>query len=817
MNTSLPTSLNSGTPTNTLQATTMEVVQESQIEYAKEQHLEDIVEKDSVPSQLLISSSSKPSQSLAKRYEVVLKPRGYQVELAQPGIEGKNYIVVAPTNSGKTLVAALVIADHLEKKSVNRPPKVVVVVKTRTLADQQTDRLGEYIPNARVECRTGNRNFSRELQLHIQDALPNSDVIVCTAGKLLDELKKEMVALQEISLMIIDECHNTERNSNYAQIMHFYLEQKEQEATKCQLPQVVGLTATPGMGNNPSLNPTKAVDNLISLCAYMDANAGIQTVQINTDELNKFVTKPKDYLDLVNQSKEREGFIQRLEEEMKESESFLSISTSHCNQSPRWSQQYLQMVKEKKIAVEESPDTDDRDKVSTARLLECYTQTLVNYIDLPCESDQIMNALENYDDLRPSASHVLTDHEKRFLERFERLKIELSNMPKYENPILEKLEKRLTEAFKGNPKTAGIVFVRTREQAETINDWISDSEFANLVGIKSEMLIGHSRSATGPHMSDDDQRGVVEQFRKSECNILVATSVAEEGLDIKRCNLVMRLHISSAKSKAQMQGRARAEDSEIVTIVSDDPKKRYKDMYNDELLILIKRLIQNNCLPSADKLPRKIAFEQKMILEKVMKERELEKARVNSYSAGDVELRCIKCKMIVCSGSDIYVIDKTNHHVVLKSDFAALYELVDHQNPGPLLGCYEPVIEKENKIHCINCNQSWGALGKSSNLVFPLIKCESFSFFVGGKPKRFRQWKNRPFKVSLYSEWLANNKANDVIDSEQGTSPSLLISPHSFPSACGYIPYWLDRTPLSISRSSRLVAALELSPHFQQT
>ena len=106
-----------------------------------------------------------------------------------------------------------------------------------------------------------------------------SDIIVCTAGKLLDELKKRMVAMQEISLLIVDECHNTERNSNYVQIMNTYFELKSGEATKDRLPQVVGLTATPGVGRNPGLSPAKAVDNLVKLCAYMDAQHGIQTVQ----------------------------------------------------------------------------------------------------------------------------------------------------------------------------------------------------------------------------------------------------------------------------------------------------------------------------------------------------------------------------------------------------------------------------------------------------------------------------------------------------------------------------------------------------------
>ena len=56
-------------------------------------------------------------------------------------------------------------------------------------------------------------------------------------------------------------------------------------------------------------------------------------------------------------------------------------------------------------------------------------------------------------------------------------------------------------------------------------------------------------------MGHKEQTRVVEAFRRGELNLLIATSVAEEGLDIQPCNLVPLLcsGVSSANASAQSQ------------------------------------------------------------------------------------------------------------------------------------------------------------------------------------------------------------------------------------------------------------------------
>ena len=126
---------------------------------------------------------------------------------------------------------------------------------------------------------------------------------------------------------------------------------------------------------------------------------------------------------------------------MKECEKFLNFST--IGKLPRWSQKYEHAVKENRKPLEENENPDDQDKISTIRLLEHYSQTLICYMELPLA--HAMVSLEKYDDL--TSSDKLSDHEKHLLESYTKLKSDLKSLDLCENPILEKMEERLTYTF----------------------------------------------------------------------------------------------------------------------------------------------------------------------------------------------------------------------------------------------------------------------------------------------------------------------------------------------------------------------------------
>ena len=192
--------------------------------------------------------------------------RKYQLELAKPGLNGENYIICAPTGSGKTLVSAIIIRNHLiEKRKSGMRGVVIFVVKTQQLAFQQGKTLEEYLEGASVVEIAG------ESESPVCSTLPQVDIVVCTSGKLHRELLCQdiIIKLSSATLLILDECHHATKEDSYAAIMEHYLIEKHLQ--NLNTPQVIGMTTSPGAGRGKTPSLFQAISHQKKLCARLDA------------------------------------------------------------------------------------------------------------------------------------------------------------------------------------------------------------------------------------------------------------------------------------------------------------------------------------------------------------------------------------------------------------------------------------------------------------------------------------------------------------------------------------------------------------------
>lgn len=74
---------------------------------------------------------------------------------------------------------------------------------------------------------------------------------------------------------------------------------------------------------------------------------------------------------------------------------------------------------------------------------------------------------------------------------------------------------------------------------------------------------------------------VLRKFRAHETNLLIATSIVEEGVDIPKCNLVVRFDLPTEyRSYVQSKGRARAPVSNYIMLADTGRTKAFEEDLN---------------------------------------------------------------------------------------------------------------------------------------------------------------------------------------------------------------------------------------------
>lgn len=695
---------------------------------------------------LLVPSISDYPLPRTNKYS--LKPdieselRDYQWELALPGLSGRNYIICAPTGSGKTRVAGLIIAEHL--RQLQGQGKVLFVVNKVPLVQQQRCALQDMIQGLRIEEVAGDTPLHKKAMLSASlkdsssseeeedDLNLENDVIVCTAGCLMNQLSFKAMSLSSVSLMVIDECHHTRKNSAYARIMEKYIRSK---LSLTKLPQVIGLTATPGAGDASRPTITSVIDHMITLCAAMDATGGIKTVTKHIPELKRHQTSAVHTRAVLQGRNEDEPLFRTIPPIMTKLESLYKKSTPPSDN--KWSLKYYSWVNSQIKECQEKA-ADNRDNISVMKVLKSLSLVLQVYQNLTYE-----DAMVELSKLALPSSQKATYIEQNLTKVISQLKIKLDSLERFENPMLLQLEDILEVNFQRKPDSKVIVFVETKNEATSIQRWISSRP--RLQAVRPDVVTGQTRD-TGKKMTKAEQNSSLEGFREDSFNLLVSTSVLEEGLDVPACNLVIRYQkVTSEIAQVQSSGRARASRSQSITIVNSDSRKQFQEILNEEKNGLVEQALE--MLPAAESLRLGIQTKQAAILKQKDRQVDMAESRTKQHSPMEVDICCNRCSTVLCNGADIHTIPNTCHYVVTNDNILSRINIRQHHNPS-----YRPNdLSRTHKLFCKHCEvQPLGVIGKwwKDDVQYPVIKCQYVKFMVGNCVIPCKQWKNAPFDVS---------------------------------------------------------------------
>ncbi|KAF0881553.1 antiviral innate immune response receptor RIG-I isoform X1 [Crocuta crocuta] len=697
-----------------------------------------------------LSQNSCPSSEVSHIYTPV-KPRNYQLELAFPAKEGKNSIICAPTGCGKTFVSLLICEHHLKKFPQGQKGKVVFFAIQLPVYEQQKSVFSNYFE--RLGYKVAGVSGATSENVSVKHIVENNDIIILTPQILVNNFKNGTIpSLSVFTLMIFDECHNTGKQHPYNMIMFNYLDQKLGGSSD-PLPQVIGLTASVGIGD--AKDTTEAMEYICRLCASLDTSV-IATVKDNLEELEEIVYKPQKFFRKV-ESRTTDRFKCIISQLMRETENlaksiFGEIGTitleniSEIQNREFGTQKYEQWLStvQKACTVLHLPDKDEESRICKALFL--YTSHLRKYNDalIINEHARMKDALDYLKDFFTEVraagfDEIEQDLTRRFEEKLQELE-SVSMDPSNENPKLTDLCFILQEEYHLNPESRTILFVKTRALVNALKKWIEEN--SELSFLKPGILTGRGKTNQNiSGMTLPAQKCALNAFRTNgDKKILIATSVADEGIDIAECNLVILYeYVGNVIKMIQTRGRGRARGSKCFLLTSN------ADVIEKEKMNMCREKMMNDSI-SMLQTWNEAVFKEK-VLQIQIQEKFIRDSQGKVEPVPDKEnkkLLCRKCKAFACYTVDIRVVEEC-HYTVVGDAFGKCFVSKAHLKPKSF-GHFE----KRAKIYCArpNCSHDWGICVKYKKFEIPLIKMESFVVedIVTGAQKLYTKWKDFHFE-----------------------------------------------------------------------
>lgn len=519
----------------------------------------------------LVSSTQELNLDCTTRTE----PYVYQLELHRKAMI-TNAVFFLPTGTGKTLVAALVIAHMLK---LNPSRQVVFLVDRVLLVLQQSDYLRRELSHIQVADEGTSNSFNGTRPIRIgavcgemrklegNARIYEQDVLIITADCYRNHLNNGTLRFDDVSLIVLDEAHHCNKDHPYNVIIRdFYLREDDLLGHR---PKVLGLTASPA-GELSLDKTTKRLQRLLGNLG----DAKLLNVSSCTQELDEKTTKalPECIPASYTQS----------EEDLKDI--LVEYVTRAFNMTVRLSE----MKDYKDIFQPSSGGLFSIDDIHPVL-------RVIDNIVLSRPESNALSALLHFQFICEALCALQECGEQVALEHMTELAEEgcphgfewAKNMGLPSEKLCSYLEQYLFSGFSWRPDLAGIasaadqlverlspdswfgansvssacvlVLVTRRRTAYHLSNYLSNSPELQAHGIRTAWLEGQRVSLDNEELAVFKHGEIVQQIRDGLVQIVVCTTASKESLDIPSCQMVVQMNPpSSAQALTQMRARGQA-------------------------------------------------------------------------------------------------------------------------------------------------------------------------------------------------------------------------------------------------------------------
>lgn len=675
-----------------------------------------------------------------------LQMRVYQEELASSGVAGLNSVIIAPTGSGKTLVSIRIAAARLAENPSDA--RVCFLADRKHLVEQQFAAFKAQLPREfrdRIVCSTGGEVDRPPLNFLLRD---HSVLIMSTQillNSLMDKSEDGLNGdLTRFRLIIFDECHHCAKDHPSSKIMEFYFQQREQRSD-ANLPQIIGLTASPGTGQ--ANKRTDAAKHVLRLCASLDCQR-LVTVRRCAESLQRHVINPDVQLHRTGR-KVDDPVRLCIDQLMDKAEQGLSTAAERIG--------FAQLVPPQRNSFLYTNFCGELRSRLVARFVEAATAWRhlhhCNVASLLWSLFRCTDALQYIEDHLCEAT-VLVRQPTCLLDAELRDLLQQHLLPKMrahcaENPVaasrspaLSQLRQILTDQFQRQPDSRALVFVQQRCFAGVVKSFLDEATEFNQTGIRIGVMTGANASGCSGGITQIGQSDLLAEFRRGSVKILISTSVTEEGLDVQKCNVVVRFcHVTNEIAMVQSRGRGRAEGSTYHVIVPDEMSwLGEKERLNQARDVMMLEAVAQLSDLSDEDFARKVQVEQRSLREEAHQKQKLQAIAVNLNRDSAFSIDCLECKTPLTS-SDRLRLAQGCHRLALDAEL-----ITNRLEPRRVsaVRSFTNFTELGVALLCRNCGAHVANLCRFKELDFPEIKVQAIRF-VDIKTKQqhgpFKKWK----------------------------------------------------------------------------
>ncbi len=490
-----------------------------------------------------------------------------------------NSLVIIPTGLGKTIIA-LMLAVHRLAEFPNS--KVIFLAPTKPLVNQHYESFQKLTTLDLNSLKSITGSISPEER---RDIWKDIKISFMTPQVLQNDIISNNYSLKDVSLIIFDECHRAVGDYAYCFIAKKYIDISKNS-------QILGITASPGT-TEEKINEIKENLFIENIEIRTEKDADVKPYIHNVEQEWIKVDLPEEFLEILK------ILIDKLRFFYKFLKNIDLINSLDINKITRKDLLDLNNLINRQINA--TYDEGKRFQLFKAKKIQANAIRLSHMIELL--ETQGINALKDYfeknnEKLKKNIANKSL--KELFLDRDMQNAIMLTNKIQLEgiiHPKIDKLKTLIHKQIKLIPESRILVFCHYRDSVNNIIKIFKDDPI-----IKAHKFIGQANKGTDKGLTQKQQINILKEFKDGFYNTLIGTSVAEEGLDIAECDLVIFYDVvPSAIRSIQRRGRTgRKKEGKVYILMAKNTrdegyywaeKKKEKNMYNN--LKKIKELDNN--------------------------------------------------------------------------------------------------------------------------------------------------------------------------------------------------------------------------------